>query len=158
MTSMTLTTRPRSLRRRTLVAGLGAGCVGIVALRPARASTDELLAAIKAFTGGVEPGTGRIKLDIEHLVENGHAVPITLSVSSPMTQADHVQRIAVFNELNPQSDVILLTLTPEMGRAEVSTRIRLATSQKLVALAKMSDGSCWKHEVDVIVTLAACIE
>ena len=158
MTSMTLTTRPRSLRRRTLVAGLGAGCVGIVALRPARASTDELLAAIKAFTGGVEPGTGRIKLDIEHLVENGHAVPITLSVSSPMTQADHVQRIAVFNELNPQRDVILLTLTPEMGRAEVSTRIRLATSQKLVALAKMSDGSCWKHEVDVIVTLAACIE
>ena len=158
MTSMTLTTRPRSLRRRTLVAGLGAGCVGIAALPPARASTDELLAAIKAFTGGVEPGTGRIKLDIEHLVENGHAVPITLSVSSPMTQADHVQRIAVFNELNPQRDVILLTLTPEMGRAEVSTRIRLATSQKLVALAKMSDGSCWKHEVDVIVTLAACIE
>ena len=158
MTSLLLTTRPRSPRRRTLVAGLGAGCVGIVALRPARASTDELLAAIKAFTGGVEPGTGRIKLDIEHLVENGHAVPITLSVSSPMTQADHVQRIAVFNELNPQRDVILLTLTPEMGRAEVSTRIRLATSQKLVALAKMSDGSCWKHEVDVIVTLAACIE
>ena len=141
-----------------LVAGLGAGCVGIVALGPARASTDELLAAIKAFTGGVEPGTGRIKLNIEHLVENGNAVPIKLSVSSPMTEADHVQRIAVFNELNPQRDVILLTLTPEMGRAEVSTRIRLATSQKLVALAKMSDGSYWQHEVDVIVTLAACIE
>ena len=158
MTSTTLTTRPRSPRRRRLVVGLGAGCVGIVALRTARASTDELLAAIKAFTGGVEPGTGRIKLDIEHLVENGNAVPIKLSVSSPMTEADHVQRIAVFNELNPQRDVILLTLTPEMGRAEVSTRIRLATSQKLVALAKMSDGSYWQHEVDVIVTLAACIE
>ena len=158
MTSVTPATCPRSLRRRTLVAGLGAGCVGVVALRPARASTDELLAAIKAFTGGVEPGTGRIKLDIEHLVENGNAVPIKLSVSSPMTEADHGQRIAVFNELNPQRDVILLTLTPEMGRAEVSTRIRLATSQKLVALAKMSDGSYWQHEVDVIVTLAACIE
>jgi sulfur-oxidizing protein SoxY len=79
-------------------------------------------------------------------------------VDSPMTAADHVQEIVVFNERNPQRDVARFTLTPASGRAQVDTRIRLATSQQLVALARMSDGSQWVRYVDVIVTLAACIE
>jgi sulfur-oxidizing protein SoxY len=75
-----------------------------------------------------------------------------------MTVDNHVQAIAVFNEKNPQREVISCKLTPRMGRAAVSTRIRLATTQQLVAVAKLSDGSYWTHTVDVVVTLAACIE
>ena len=72
--------------------------------------------------------------------------------------SEHVRRIAVFNERNPQRDVVVFTLGPRAGRARVATRIRLATSQKLVAVAQLSDGSWWQHGVDVIVTLAACVE
>jgi sulfur-oxidizing protein SoxY len=75
-----------------------------------------------------------------------------------MTAANHVRAIAVFNEKNPQRDVAKFTLGPRCGKAQVSTRIRLATTQQLVAVAQMSDGSFWSHTVDVIVTLAACIE
>ena len=70
----------------------------------------------------------------------------------------HVKAIVVFNERNPQRDVVLFTLGPRAGRAKVSTRIRLATSQKLVAVAQLSDGTFWQRSVDVIVTLAACVE
>jgi sulfur-oxidizing protein SoxY len=81
-----------------------------------------------------------------------------VSVDSPMSAADHVTEIAVFNEKNPQRDVARFTLGPRAGKADVSTRIRLAGSQKLVALARLNDGSVWSDSVDVIVVLAACIE
>ena len=92
------------------------------------------------------------------MVDNGNVVPMTVSVDSPMTAANHVTAIAVFNEKNPQREVVKFTLGPRCGKANVSTRIRLATTQKLVAVAQMSDGTFWSHTVDVIVTLAACIE
>jgi len=101
---------------------------------------------------------GRVLLDIAPLVENGNAVPIRIQVDSPMTAADHVQEIVVYNERNPQRDVARFTLGAASGVAQVQTRIRLATSQQLVALARLSDGSQWSHHVDVLVTLAACIE
>ena len=85
-------------------------------------------------------------------------MPIVVKVESPMTAADHVREIAVFTERNPQLDVVRFHLGPANGRAEVATRIRLATSQHVVALARLSDGSVWQHAVDVLVTLAACIE
>ena len=92
------------------------------------------------------------------LVENGNSVPITISVQSPMTATDHVTAIAVFNEGNPQRDVAVFRLGPRAGRAVVATRIRLATSQQLVAVAQLSDGTFWSSTADVIVTLAACVE
>lgn len=101
---------------------------------------------------------GRVKLDIAELVDNGNVVPITVTVDSPMTADKYVRSIAVFNEKNPQRDVIKFTLSPKSGKALVSTRIRLATTQKLVAVAQLSDGSFWSQTVEVIVTLAACIE
>jgi sulfur-oxidizing protein SoxY len=101
---------------------------------------------------------GKVKLDVAELVDNGNVVPITVTADSPMTAADHVKSIAVFNEKNPQRDVARFTLGPRAGKAAVTTRIRLATSQQLVAVAQMSDGSYWSHTVNVIVTLAACIE
>ena len=122
------------------------------------ASTETLEQAIAAYTGGAAPKRGRVKLDIAPLVENGNTVPITVSVESPMSESDHVAAITVLNEKNPQREVITCRLGPRAGRAVVSSRIRLATSQTLVAIAQMNDGSFWSDRVDVIVTLAACIE
>lgn len=148
---------PSSATRRQLLAA-GAGLGAWVLVRPASASSDELAAAIQAYTGGAVVQSGRVKLDIAALVDNGNTVPVTIGVDSPMTAADHVTAIALFNERNPQRDVIRFTLGPRAGRASVATRIRLATTQKLVAVARLSDGSYWSHTVDVIVTIAACIE
>ena len=146
-----MTTRRQILTR-------SVGLAGALWLRPAGAAADDLAAAVAACAGGVPVRVGRVVLDVAPLVENGNAVPTTVSVESPMSAADHVQAIAIFNERNPQRDVAVFRLGPRAGRAVVGTRIRLATSQQLVAIAKMSDGSCWSHTIDVIVTLAACIE
>jgi len=129
-----------------------------VASRPAVAAAAELEAAVRDFTGGAAPRDGRVRLDVAPLVENGNTVPLTVSADSPMTAADHVSAIAVFNTRNPQRDVAIFHFTPRSGRATVSTRIRLATSQTLVAVARMSDGSYWTAQSAVIVTLAGCIE
>lgn len=144
-------------RRQMLAAG------GLLALsvQPAAAQAalePELREAIARWCNGAVPQTGRISIDIAPLVENGNAVPVTLRVASPMTPAEHVREIAVFNERNPLRDVVRMHLGPANGRAEASTRIRLATTQHLVALARMADGSVWQHSLEVIVTLAACIE
>lgn len=125
---------------------------------PAAATPETLRAAIRAFTGGAPVRDGRVRLQIAELVENGHAVPVTVSVESPMSAEAHVQRIALFNERNPLPEVGVFELSPLNGKAEISTRIRLATTQTVVALARLSDGSFWQQRVDVIVTLAACIE
>lgn len=144
-------------RRGLLRAALGVGA--LIALRPAVGATSPVLeATIRSFTSGAPSTAGRVRLEIAALIENGNVVPVTIRVDSPMTAADHVQRIAVFNERNPERDVAIFTLGPRAGKAIVSTRIRLATSQRLVALAQMSDGSFWQADADVIVTLAACIE
>ena len=148
---------PHAMNRRLLLtAALGMGA-GVVA-RPAFATADELQAAIATFAGGATVRAGRVNLAVAPLVENGNSVPVTLTVQSPMTAADHVKAIAVFNERNPQREVVVFRLGPRAGRAVVATRIRLATSQQLVAVAQMSDGTFWSHTVDVIVTLAACVE
>lgn len=142
-----------SVQRRTTLA-LAAGLL----VRPGRAATGELAAAVNAFAGGRPPQPGKVKLDISTLVENGNAVPVTLGVDSPMTASDHVRSLALFNERNPQREVVVFQFGPDAARAAASTRIRLATSQQLVAVALLSDGTAWSHTVDVIVTLAACIE
>ena len=113
-------------------------------------------AAIQAFTGGTLLQTGRVLLDIAPLVDNGNTVPVTLSV--PGSAPGSVRRLALFTERNPQPGVAEFEFGPLSARAEVATRMRLATSQALVAVAQMADGSCWQHRVDVVVTLAACIE
>ena len=146
---------PLPTRRRLLATAAGLG--GWLLVRPAQAG-DQLEDAIRAWTGGVPVRPGRVTLDIAPLVDNGNTVPLTLRVDSPMSEADHVQAIAVFNQRNPQPDVARFTLGPRAGRAVVATRIRLATTQKLTAVARLSDGSYWQHTVEVIVTLAACLE
>lgn len=114
--------------------------------------------AIRDFTAGRPVATGRVALTVPPLVENGNAVGVSVTVESPMSEADHVRRVALFNEKNPQPDIAVFHLGPRAGRARVATRIRLATSQTLVAVAELSDGSFWSARANVIVTLAACIE
>jgi len=120
------------------------GAVPMVTLRPADATPATLAAAIRGVVGPAVVRTGKIKLDIPPLVENGNTVPMTVSVSSPMTADDHVKSIHVFNEKNPQPNIGNFYLGPQAGRAQISTRIRLADSQKIVAIAKLSDGSFWR--------------
>jgi sulfur-oxidizing protein SoxY len=75
-----------------------------------------------------------------------------------MTAADHVTALALFTERNPAPEVAVFRVGPRAGRARVATRLRLSTSQQVVAVALMSDGSAWTRAMDVIVTLAACVE
>jgi sulfur-oxidizing protein SoxY len=99
-----------------------------------------------------------VKLDLPPLSENGNTVPLTVSVESPMTAADHVRAIHLFTEKNPQPDVATFRLGPRAGRARVSTRIRLADTGLVVAVCELSDGSFWSDRAAVVVTLAACLE
>jgi sulfur-oxidizing protein SoxY len=134
------------------------GAVPLVTLQPAEATPASLASAIHTVTGGAAVKTGRVKLEVPPLVENGNTVPMTVSVASPMAPEDFVKSIHVFNEKNPQPNIGNFYLGPHSGRAQVSTRIRLADSQKVVAIARLSDGSFWSVSVDVVVTLAACTE
>jgi sulfur-oxidizing protein SoxY len=143
-------------RREILLAG-GAAVLAVT-LRPAEATPAMLASAIRTIVGTASVKTGKVKLDIPPLVENGNSVPMTVSVDSPMAAEDHVKSIHVFNEKNPQPNIGNFYLSPQAGRAQVATRIRLADSQKVVAIAKLSDGTFWSASVDVVVTLAACTE
>jgi sulfur-oxidizing protein SoxY len=153
---------PKNSTRRQFLVSAGSaavlGTVPIVTPRPAEATPAMTAGAIRDVVGAAVVRTGKVKLDVPPLVENGNTVPMTVNVTSPMTAEDHVRSIHVFVEKNPQPNVGNFVLGPRAGRAQVSTRIRLADSQKIVAIAKMSDGSFWSATVDVVVTLAACTE
>jgi sulfur-oxidizing protein SoxY len=123
-----------------------------------RATPQAMQEAIHRLVGEAAVQRGRIKLDLPPLVENGNVVPLTVAVDSPMTPADHVAAIHIVNQKNPQPHVISVRLGPRAGRANLSTRIKLADSQQIVAIAEMSDGSFWSESADVVVTLAACVE
>ncbi len=150
-----------STRRRFLALTGSAAVLGALpaaTLRPAAATPAAMAAAMRDVTGAAVVRAGRINLDVPPLVENGNTVPLTVSVTSPMTAEDHVRSIHLFVEKNPQPNVGNFVLGARAGRAQVSTRIRLADSQRIVAVAKMSDGSFWSASADVVVTLAACTE
>jgi sulfur-oxidizing protein SoxY len=151
---------PLNRRRFVLLAATSLGALGAGSLRPsdANATTEAMEAAIAEVVGERKLQDGRVKLDLPPIVENGNAVPLAVSVESPMTEADHVKTIHIFNEKNPQPQVAVFHLGPRSGRATVSTRVRLADTQKIIVIAEMSDGSLWSDSMEVIVTLAACIE
>ncbi len=151
--------RTRIGRRRLLfgsggmVAGLGlAGLAG----GSARADVAAVEARIKEIVGDRSVQEGRITLDAPEIAENGNTVPISVSVDSPMTADDHVQRVHVFADGNPRPDVCTFHFTPKNGEAWASTRIRLAKTQKVYALAEMSDGSVYVASREVKVTIGGC--
>ena len=143
-------------RRRILWAAAGAGLASFVPT--AGAAEDTMAEAIRDLIGEAAVTPGKVKLELPSIVENGNTVPLTVSVESPMTEADHVESIHIFNQKNPQPYVAAFHLGPRAGKASVASRIRLADSQRVVAIARLADGTFWSGSADVIVTLAACTE
>jgi sulfur-oxidizing protein SoxY len=158
-------TQARSTRRQVL-AGAGALVGGmslpVVVVRPAEAQRQAdpaaLAMAIRKVTGGATVQKGKVTLDVPPLSENGNTVAMSVSVDSPMTKTDYVKAIHVFTEKNPQPHVISAKLGPRAGKASLQTRIRLADSQTVTAIAEMSDGTFWSDTGDVLITLGACLE
>jgi sulfur-oxidizing protein SoxY len=137
-----------------------AGVAVVAALRPQRldATPASMQETIRRVVGTARLDQGRVKLELPPHSENGNAVPLTVSLESPMTDADHVRALHVFTEKNPQPDVASFRFGPRAGRARVSTRIRLADTQTVIAVGELSDGSFWSASATVVVTLAACLE
>ena len=133
-----------------------AGAIGtaLLAPPPVGATEAQVAALIKDLVGDAPLQQGRVKLDIPLLVENGNAVPMTVSVDSPVP----VRSLHVFAERNPLPQVANFFFGPRAGPPKVSTRIRLATSQTVIAVARLADESCWCDSIELIVTLAACVE
>ena len=149
-------TKEGTTTRRTFIAG--AALISVLPLAPARATSEAMAAAIKEVVGDNAIREGRVTLDLPPLIENGNTVPLTVSVESPMSEADYVKAIHVFNEKNPQPHVFDARLSPRNGKAVIATRIKLGDSQKIVAIAETSKGEFFSASTDVIVTLAACLE
>lgn len=143
--------------RRDVIA-VGAGLLALTMAPAVRATPQEMEKAILAFTGGVKPKEGRVSVDIPVLLESGASVPTKVSVDSAMRGDDFVSAIAVFNERNPQPNVAVFHFGERSGKALAQTRIRLGDSQKIVAVARMRDGSYFTGFIEVIVTLPACAE
>ncbi len=135
-----------------------AGGAVLLAVRPAAATPAAMQEAISQVVGSARVTPGRMQLSVPPLSENGNTVPCTVTVESAMTAQDHVKAIHIFNEKNPQPNVISMQLGPRAGRASVSTRIRLSETQTVTAIAQMSDGSFRSHSANVIVTQGACLE
>ncbi len=156
---------PRSARteagidRRSVMAGAAAGL--LVAGLPLKAAADtppDLAQLIARVTEGAVPERARIRLEIPALAENGNSVDTRIVVDSPMTPADHVRWIHLIAEKNPFPDMARFHLGPRAGRADVATTLRIAQSQKVVALASLSDGRFVMTDADIVVTLSACID
>ena len=146
-----------TVTRRSVLTGAGIGLASLAA-GPGTSKAAAIDDAIRGLVGEALLEQGRVKLEVPSIVENGNTVPLAVSVDSPMTETDYVETIHLFNEKNPQPFIAAFHIGPRAGKARVSTRIRLADSQRLVAVARMKDGSFWSDSADVIVTLAACTE
>ena len=144
-------------RRQALALGTGAVLATTLSLRAAPAlaaknSTDE---AIKAFTGGKEPVKGKVKLELPEIAENGNTVPMTVGVDAPMTKESFVEEVMIVADGNPNPGVISFHFTPS-SVPEANTRIRLAETQNVIAVARMNDGSVFSDVKQVKVTIGGC--
>ena len=153
-------TEPRLTRRAALAGATatGASLLTLQSITPVSATPEAMRAVVRTIVGDAPLRKGRVQLDLPPLVENGNTVPMTVTVESPMTARDHVTAIHVLNEKNPQPYVLTVHLNHRAGKPHFATRIKLGDTQRVVAIARMSDGSFWSGEQDVIVTIAACLE
>jgi sulfur-oxidizing protein SoxY len=123
---------------------------------PARATPNEVAAEIEKLTKGAALRPGHVTLDLAQMVENGNAVGVTVSADPP--PGARVSSLHLFAEANPLPNVFHATFGPASFAPRLAARIRLATSQTVIAVAVMDDGTCWSDSVTVMVTLAACLE
>ena len=147
-------------RRDFLIAAAGAaGGIGLAPVsRHAQATPAAMEDAVRKVTGGAPLRSGKVKLEVPPLIDNGNSVPLSVAVDSPMTPSEYVKSIHVVTERNPLPNVVSVYLGPRSGRARFATRVRLADTQTVLAIAEMSDGSFWSDSVHVVVTLSACLE
>ena len=145
------------LDRRQVLAASGSALAAVAfgTISPTYAANDSA-DLIKKFTGGKAPTEGKVKLDLPEIAENGNTVPMTVSVESPMTEQSHVTDVLVVGDGNPNGGMATLHFTPLSGVAEANTRVRLATTQNIVAVAKMNDGSFYMASKQVKVTIGGC--
>lgn len=141
-----------------LAAAAGLPSHAIAQGRDLRGTAKDMQAAINKVTGGAPVTKGRVKLDLPPLVDNGNTVAVSVTVESPMTEANHVKAIHIFSERNPEPVIMDFRLGPRSGRASVATRVRLADTQTVIAIAQMSDGTFWSDSRPTVVTIAACLE
>jgi sulfur-oxidizing protein SoxY len=144
-------------RRGFLAAAAGALALPVLA-ESARAQVNPLDPNIWAVTNGAPVKKGKVKLELPQLADNGNSVPMKVSVESPMTEAEHVKSIHLFSERNPVPRMASFYLGPRAGKAEISSRVRLAGSQRVTAIAQFSDGTFWSDSAHVQVTLSACMD
>ena len=150
---------PDEMSRRAMLAGAVGILVLPLAAGSALATPESMAEAMDEVLGkGAPIKPGRVKMELPELAENGNSVPLKITVESPMTAADHVKTVYVFSEKNPVSNVVRFHLGPRSGVARVQSSIRLAATQRITAIARMSDGSLWSGGADVIVTQAACLD
>jgi sulfur-oxidizing protein SoxY len=142
-------------RRQVIAGGAGALAVATFGSAPAHAANDSA-DLIKKFTGGKAPAEGKVKLDLPEIAENGNTVPMTISVESPMTEQSYVSEVLVVGDGNPNGGMATFHFTPLSGAAEANTRIRLAATQNITAVAKMNDGSFYSASKQVKVTIGGC--
>ena len=137
---------------------LGGGFVALTVLPMAANAepSNDAAELIKKFTGGKEAAKGKITLDLPEIAENGNTVPLALTVESPVTAENYVKEVLFVADGNPNAGVATLMFTPMSGKAEASIRIRLAQTQNVIAVAKMSDGSLFTERKTVKVTIGGC--
>ncbi|MAY29148.1 MAG: thiosulfate oxidation carrier protein SoxY [Aurantimonas sp.] len=145
-------------RRKLFALSAGAATAGMFAFAPGRAfaTVEATEKALSDFTGGKTPESGKITLTAPEIAENGNTVPISVDVESPMTDDSYVESVTIFAEGNPNPEVATFHFTPMSGAAAATTRIRLAKTQNVIAVAKMSDGSTYSDRKEVKVTIGGC--
>ena len=159
MTEFNPCSNPIKLSRRMYLSALGLlGLSTWMAPSLTMAKKPEAMEAIAKIAGSNTIRDGRVKLVIPPLVESGNLVVLKLSIESPITANDYVKAVHVIAEENPSPNIFTAYFTPRSGRAELTTRVRLADSQRVWAIAQMSDGSFWQGYADTLVTLSACTE
>lgn len=145
-------------RRRFISALAGMAAAPLWPARTLRAQADPFEPLVRKLTGGVTVNRGRVMVETPRLADNGHSVPLKVSVTSPMTASDHVRSITLLSERNPRPVMATYHLGPRAGRAEVATRVRLNGSQRVLVVAQLSDGSFWSGSAEVEVTESACLD
>jgi len=143
-------------RRRFMATTGGAILISAVPLQ-ASAGEEDLLRARSELFGDRPISEGRVTLKLPPIAENGHSVPLKVSVDSPMTEVDYVKQVVILSPRNPLPLIGEFQFTPRSGKAIVSTRIRMSGTQAIQAVAEMSDGALWSGSMETVVTLAACV-
>lgn len=144
-------------RRQAVAIGIGSlAAASLGGVRSAFAAKNDLDEVLKKFTGDKKAGTGRVKLDLPEIAENGNTVPVSIVVDSPMTEQSHVTEVLLVADGNPRAGVATFHFSPRSGVAQVTTRIRLASTQNVIAVAKMNDGSLFMASKEVKVTIGGC--